>query len=343
MADAERSPSAALKPPPAVEDFLREPKEHDFFAALRRLQAAWKALPPVGTALRPGDTPLRMRQEVSLAFPATSIASGAWNAERGRLTIDVRFAGLLGPNGPMPLHLTEYIIDRRRHADDPTLGAFLDIFHNRIFELFFLAWALNQPTVDHDHTARRRFAFYLSSLVGTATEGLQGRDSLPDNARLYYAGWLSGLARSPDGLASILADFLGVPTEVRSFQGRWLDLPQDSVCRVGASRASGTLGTSIYCGSRVWLAHLCFRIRIGPVGLADYERLLPGGDGFRAIADWVRFYLGDELQWELQLVLRRDDVPPCRLGGGVRLGWTTWGGSPAPGRDVDDLVLTGNS
>ena len=44
--------------------------------------------------------------------------------------------GLLGPNGPLPLHLTEYVRERLRHHADPTFARFLDLFHHR-FALFF--------------------------------------------------------------------------------------------------------------------------------------------------------------------------------------------------------------
>ena len=55
--------------------------------------------------------------------------------------------------------------------------------------------------------------------------------------------------------------------------------------------------------------------------------------------DWVRNYVGFEFDWEVQLVLARDEVPGLRLGREGRLGWTTWlGARPAP-TDADDLVL----
>ena len=41
----------------------------------------------------------------------------------------------------------------------------------------------------------------------------------------------------------------------------------------------------------------------------------------------VRTYAGPELDFDAQLILRRDEVPPCQLaptGVGARLGWNTW-------------------
>jgi len=326
-----------VNPPPELEALLRDAPAHDFFMALRLLQARL-ALPAIGTDLSPGRERLRLGQDPSLGFAPAAISGAYWNAERRRIELKLCFTGLLGPNGPMPLHLTEYVLDRLNHSKDGTLAAFLDLFHHRIYSLLFRAWALNQPTVAIEDTAGQRHLHYLRCLVGLGGGGTTGRDSVPDEARIFYGGWLGGLSRSPAGLGAILSDFLGVPAEVHSFQGMWLELPRDSQCRLGASRATGILGATCFAGERFWVVHLKFRIRIGPLRWREYENLLPCGTAFRQVAAWVRSYLGDELFWEAQLVLRREDVPECRLGSGVCLGWSTWLGRPGAVRDVDDLV-----
>ncbi|MCB1825707.1 MAG: type VI secretion system baseplate subunit TssG, partial [Candidatus Competibacteraceae bacterium] len=43
--------------------------------------------------------------------------------------------------------------------------------------------------------------------------------------------------------------------------------------------------------------------------------------------------------WDVNLILRKEEVPPLRLGEGSQLGWTTWLTSQPPDRDVDDLKL----
>lgn len=322
----------------AIADLVRDPLMHDFFAVLRRLQASMPG-PPLGEALRPSEEWARIAQEPSLAFAPTSISFARWDEDRQRLNLLVRFTGLLGPNGPMPTHLTEYVIDRRRHFDDTALDSFLNVFNHRIFTLFFRAWSLNQPTVDYDREDQRCHEFYLRSLIGLATRTSVERDSVPEAARIFQSGWLSGLTRSPEGLAAVLGDFLGLPVEVQCFRGMWLELPADSRCRLGGSPETASLGPCCIAGERVWLVHLKFRLRIGPLSRKDYENLIPGGLAFRQVKDWIRFYLGDEFYWEMQLILRRSEVPSCQLGSGVHLGWTTWMGEPDAHRDVEDLVI----
>lgn len=338
MANTNRHASNPLVASAAIADLLRDPLIHDFFAVLRRLQASMPG-PAVGEALRPSEEWARVVQEASLSFAPTTISAAKWDESRRRLNLLVRFTGLLGPNGPMPTHLTEYVIDRRRHFDDTALEAFLNVFNHRIFTLFFRAWSLNQPTVDYDRKDQRSHELYLRSLIGLATPALADRDSVPEEARIYQSGWLAGLSRSPEGLAAILGDFLQLPVNVQCFQGMWLDLPADSRCRLGRSPENASLGSCCIAGESVWLVHLKFRLRIGPLHRRDYENLIPGGKAFRQVTDWIRFYLGDEFYWEMQLVLLRPEVPSCRLGSGVRLGWTTWLGEPAADRDVEDLVI----
>ncbi len=337
MANPDRNPPAPVTPPVELAALLRDPAGYDFFVALRWLQARL-AMPAIGTAITPGEERVRFAQDPSLGFAPTAISGADWNEEKARVELKLCFTGLLGPNGPMPIHLTEYVLDRRNHSDDRTLESFLNIFHHRIYSLLFRAWALNQPTVDFEEVAGQRHGHYLRCLVGLGTGGTEQRDSVPDAAQLFYSGWLGGLSRSPGGLGAILSDFLHVPVEVRSFQGLWLELPHDSRCRLGESRTTGVLGTTCVAGERIWVSHLKFRIRLGPLRWSEYESLLPRENAFQQVVEWVRSYLGEELFCEAQLVLRRNDVPECRLGGGARLGWTTWLGRPEPGRDVDDLV-----
>ena len=47
----------------------------------------------------------------------------------------------------------------------------------------------------------------------------------------------------------------------------------------------------------------------GPLGLDDYERLLPGGLSFHRLVPIVRNYAGDALIWDVNLILRADEVP----------------------------------
>jgi type VI secretion system protein ImpH len=252
--------------------------------------------------------------------------------------MELCFLGLLGPNGALPLHLTEFARERLMHAGDATFSRFLDIFNHRFLAFFYRAWAQAQPTASLDRPHEDRYASYVASLVGMGMPGLRGRDAVPDFAKLFYSGVLSRHVRNADGLTAVLAGFFRVPVRIEQFVGHWMTLSARDHTRIGAVAAS--LGRGAMLGSRIWDRQHKFRIRLGPLSLREYESFLPGGSALPRIVAWVRQYLGFEFEWDLALVLARAAVPKARLGAYGRLGWTTWLGRHRPGvADVDDLKL----
>jgi type VI secretion system protein ImpH len=89
----------------------------------------------------------------------------------------------------------------------------------------------------------------------------------------------------------------------------------------------------------VWDCQHKFRVVIGPLSIADYERFLPGGDSLRRLVDWVRNYARDGLDWDVNLQLRQQDVPRLKLGRHVRLGYTSWALGGAAAGDQRQLIL----
>lgn len=316
----------------------KEPESFDFYAALRQLECAFPDKPRIGRSLQPQDDAVRFGQPPSLAFEPSMIAS-VNNSSEGPPRVNVNFLGLLGANGPLPVHLTEYVRDRQRNASDPTLTRFLDLFNHRLISLFYRAWASAQPTVSLDRADDDRFSRYVASLIGFGTPGLQERDQVPDVARYHYAGRLAPQVRNAEGLEAILSDFFQMPVRVQSFKGQWMRLPTDSLCRLQSGPNAERLGMGTVLGSRIWSYQDNFRIQIGPLDFAQLERLLPGGDSLCRLRDWVRSYAGLTLSWDLNLILKREQVPGLRLGRQSRLGWTSWLSSRPPLEDDQQLVL----
>jgi type VI secretion system protein ImpH len=254
----------------------------------------------------------------------------------------VRLFGLLGPNGPLPIHLTEYTRQRLRHSNDPTLSRFLDLLHHRFIALFYRAWAQAQPHVNRDRAGQDRYRTYVGTFVGVAPQALRERDAVPDLARLFHAGTLVRQVRNAEGLAAILTQFFSVAARVEEFVGHWLTLAPADRTRLG--RSSGRLAEAAIAGGRVWDHQSKFRIHLGPLSLRQYESFLPhaadgGASALQEVVDWVRFYLCFELDWDVRLHLRRDEVPPLMLGREGRLGWTSWLGTRPTATDAADLVL----
>jgi type VI secretion system protein ImpH len=311
----------------------------DFFQAVRLLECAYPERPRVGESLRARDDFVRFAQEPELIFHPTTLGKFELGEAGTAPRLVVNFIGLLGANGPLPTHLTEYVRDRARNAGDPAFARFLDVFHHRMVSLFYRAWAQSQPTVGLDRSGRDRFSAYVGMVFGLAEPTLRQRDAVPDFAKLHFAGLLGGPTRPAAGLRLVLSRFFDLPVEIEECVGHWILLPPESVSRLGARDDSCALGMSTLLGGRVWDRQHKFRIVIGPLGMLDYQRFLPGGDSLKRLTDWVRNYLRDGLEWDVNLCLKQKEVPPLKLGRHARLGYTGWLHSgPAP-HDARDLLL----
>ncbi|NLA89773.1 MAG: type VI secretion system baseplate subunit TssG, partial [Alcaligenaceae bacterium] len=105
-----------------------DPYAHSFYQVLRYIDARSTLLKPIGRNNLPKHEPVRMRQEPSMSFAPSNLTKVERQPGRPS-TISILGFGLFGPNGPLPLHITEYAHERMHHHKDRTLSAFADIFH----------------------------------------------------------------------------------------------------------------------------------------------------------------------------------------------------------------------
>jgi type VI secretion system protein ImpH len=327
--------------PSFIEESLQQrPFDFDFFQAVRRLESLRPQSPRVGSAGRPADDVLRFEQHVSLGFAPSTVHAYVPGDGETADRLAVNFFGLLGPNGPLPLSFTEYVYERLHNRGDTTLARFIDLFNHRMLSLFYRAWASAQQTVSHDRPEDDWFARYISSLVGQGEASFQDRDEVSDEMKRYYAGHLACPTRHAEGLEQLLEDYLGNPITIHEFVGQWIDLDMTDRCQLGARmRPPAALGIHTVLGTRIWECQQRFRIRIGPMAFPDYEGLLPGGRRLQKVVAWVQRYIGCELSWELQLVLKAESIPTTCLGRFGSLGWSTWVCSHTPAQDADEFIL----
>lgn len=316
---------------------LEQPHAFDFFEAMRRVECAWPLLPRLGTASRPAEEPVRLGQKPSLEFPPTMLAS-VERLPEGRLKILGYFLGLFGPNGPLPLHLTEYVHDRTTNARDSTLVGFSDVFHHRMLALFYRAWANARPTVHFDRPQDDRFGgVYVAALLGLASPAMRNRDDWPDRAKLYFSGLLAAGTKTRDGLESLLREYLNLPLHVEECVGEWLPVERDEYLRLG-NPATARLGASVL-GERIWSTQHKFRVVIGPADLGSLLQYLPGSPSLARLRAAILNYLGFQYAWDLRFVVQRKRVPGMKLGEFGHLGWTSWAAPPREGTDIGDVII----
>ena len=328
-----------MRDPVEVERLLLERAEKmDFFQLVRLLENAHPHLPRIGASVRARDDAVRFGQDPTLSFQPNAVSHYQAATETAKARLSVSFFGMFGPNGALPLHLTEYARNRARNAADPTMAAFLDVFHHRMVSLFYRARASAEPAISLDRPQGDRFSNYVGAMFGIGAPGLQDRDEVSDFAKLHFAGLMANKKRPASGLVSILRDFFKLPIRIEQFVGHWMQLPADIQTRIGAADAGNRLGVSAVLGRQVWDCQHKFRIVLGPLNYADYCRMLPGGDSMGRLAAWVRNYAGIVLDWDVRLILKKEQVPPLRLGS-MLLGRTTYLSSRPAAKDPDQLLI----
>ena len=337
----------------------------DFFAAVRRLDTLCPESPRTGESLTPADDSIRFGQIPSLAFAPTDLAelrpqrptSSPKPPPPPRMLVN--FFGLLGPNGPMPICFTDYVRNRQVLEEDPTLAEFLDVFHHRMISLFYRAWAQANQAVQFDRSGvndRDRFADYLGSLCGWGSPELRSIGDVEDVAKLHFAGRLLNQSRNVEGLEAILSSYFGFDVAVSEFVGEWVQIPEQHLCRLSSDGRNNVLGdppvdpladadsedraAGAIVGDRTWQRQHRFRIVLGPLSFEHYHRMLPGGASLGRFVSWVRIYVGDELDWDLQLVLSAASVPHTQLGTMGQLGRSIWLNTSDAVADAWDLLLS---
>jgi type VI secretion system protein ImpH len=336
---------------PAVADLLfEEGYRFDFFQAVRVLERLYPQRQPVGHDAAPADEVVRFRSLLSLNFPPSAISKiTPPTDEETPPQMTVAFMGLFGPSGVLPRHYTEMLLERIRHKDY-TLRDFLDMFNHRLLAFFYRAWEKYHFPVAYERTAAKQqgedhFTAHLFDLIGLGTRGLRRRLAVRDEALLFYPGLLAQRPRSASALAGLLRDYFSVPVDVIQFIGAWLPLSQENRSRLGPGSVNNQLGVSTVAGSYVWEQQAKFRLRVGPLTLAEFHRFLPTGSALRPLVQLSRFFAGQEYDFDVQLVLKKTDVPWCCLGGtgeyAPRLGWSAWLKTGEFTADAEDAVFAG--
>jgi type VI secretion system protein ImpH len=327
-----------------VDRLLHEvPQEFRFFQAVRLMQLMFREREPVGRFVSPSKEVARFRSHNSLPFPASEIQDVLWPEPPGVPQVIVNFMGLTGPQGVMPLYYTALIAERLR-AKDASMAAFFDIFNHRMISLFYQAWEKYRFALPYERSEPDRFSHHLMDLVGLGTAWLQNRLAVRDDALLFYTGLLGLHPRSATALRQVLEDYFAVPVAIEQFIGGWYPLDTDTQCELAVDEdTSEQIGIGAVVGDAVWDQQSAVRVRLGPLTLLQYLDFLPSGSAYRPLQALTKFYSGGRMDFEVQLVLKRDEVPSCELGRGddaaPALGWVSWAKSVELGRDPGDTIL----
>jgi type VI secretion system protein ImpH len=321
--------------PQLLERLRAEPWRHGFFALLRRFGAR-QGVAPIGMAMRPSIEPFRLGQRPVLTFAPSEIAGVS--EMHGRLKVRLSGLGMLGPNGPLPIHMTEMARDREEFRRDTTTVDFFDSFHHRFFTVFYRAWASSQAAAGLDRRDNERFSFYVASMTGLDVSEISN-DILSPHARIAASAHTVREARNPDALCQTLSHYFSVPVAIEENIFHWITLASADCGRFGIPGQNAVMGQGAIMGSVAPDRQGRFRIVVGPLDLESYLSFTPLGKNLPALVEWVRCFVSHEYEWELKLLVRHDCAPPARMGGEHRLGWSAWLGHSPAGQPVTGMCF----
>jgi type VI secretion system protein ImpH len=206
--------------------------------------------------------------------------------------------------------------------------------------MFFRAWEKYRFPVSYER-GNDDFTEFLFDFIGLGTLGLRGRMSLEDESLLPYCGLIAQKPHSVSSLEQMLSDYFNVPARAHQFTGQWLDLDDESITRLGT--ANSGLGRSTVLGTRIWDDQSKFRVRFGPLRFTEFQAFLPNGTAYNPMKSIIRFMVGEELDFDAQLILKAKEVPGTILTTRARrrpmLGWTSFLKTKPFKKDDEQVVL----
>jgi type VI secretion system protein ImpH len=316
-----------------VQCLLDEPYRFQFFQAVR-LVVQWLGEHGVAPERALIDH-LRFDNSLLLGFSPSQIeglkakGDGAINTHAAlvqalleqqmvQVRITPSFMGFLGGNGALPVHYTERFAAYQLIEKDEAPRAFLDMFSNRALALFYEAWRIYR--FEHAiNDGKDTLLPLLLTLAGfQAGADANNSDGVSDETIALYAGVMQQRPMSSVVLGRVLSSHFSVPIEIEEAVGYWSPLEPQEQCSLGGMNA--TLGDNMILGQSSWRPDLGARLRIGPLNRADFERFLPNAPASTALTKMLSLFGDQTITYEIQLILRAQEVRQICLGVPIGLG-----------------------
>ena len=327
---------------PDLKALQADAKSMDFFELLRQLESSGKRFGQGGGASR---DPARLGQPIRMSFAASDVVEVTPGANSAPPNVTVNVVGLFGPEGPMPLHLTKWMLDRasnRWFAGGDTNAtsdtAFLDfgnVLQHRMIAFYWRAWADMRPDVQYSHGTGGSVGAMVRALAGVGLDTEDASAHEEAGAKLRHATSLFQRVHNPRRMVEYLASELGQPVELIEFVGVWNDIPSHLQSRLG--RTGVQLGTDAVVGARFFERQSRAEVRIGPLPFDEYVAFFDDPERGEVLHRALRFVASEGMSFDVRLVLRAEDVPAPELDR-LRLGQVGWLGS-GQGTDRSDMVI----
>jgi type VI secretion system protein ImpH len=320
------SQRVVVVPGSTLDRMLRHGYFFDFFQAVWLLEKFLRGGKTPGEGSDPAEERINIRPHSGLVFPSTDVRKiELIDEDPQRARVTVTFGGLYGIDSPLPV----YFYDSIATEAEPTrpLRDFLDIFNSRLYSLFYRTWKKRRPALEFQTPGTDKASQRFLCLAGVGTKKALAQARVPFMRLAAHAGRLSCRVRNSEGLRDFLqAFFKEVRVRIQENVPRWVPIANRArMAKGGVNRP--VLGSTATIGEKIRDVSGKFRVVLGPLTLSQYTSFLPGADGAAILSSLVEVYAPDSLAYDVELLLRRDEIPPARLGDRtVKVGLTAWAG-----------------
>jgi len=289
-------------------------KEHSlcFFQSVRLLlRSSLNSIKP-GQAGPISKEVLLFKANPSLAFPVRDVEEIEIDKKSKKnipsISMTVNFLGLYGPSSPIPDHYTEEILFGDKV--DSCSRLFLDIFNHRYISFFYRAWEKYRYSLQFKTDATDQMSQWMLSFIGLHNQELKQYSNL-DWQRLIP---LTGLLSMRNGSAWVLRQVISIYfslSVVSIEENIEIQTAIDDLQLNKLGCKNTRLDMDISLGDTIKNCAGKFRVCIGQLSLADYQSFLAGGKNEKALRELVLLTIGDPLEFETVLTLRKDEQPDC--------------------------------
>ncbi|SEE06071.1 type VI secretion system baseplate subunit TssG [Pseudomonas kilonensis] len=267
---------------------------------------------------------LEFQANPSLGFPASDIDRVEFFEEHGqvRARLSMNLISLVGAGSPLPAFYGEQALGEE--DGNPTRD-FLDVFHHRLQRLMLPIWRKYRYCASFQSGAKDPFSEQLFALIGLGGDDIRKASQLNWKRLLPYLGLLSLRAHSAALIEAVLRYyFKHAELNLEQCIERRVEILGEQRNRLGS--ANSLLSQDLVLGEQVRDRSGKFRIHISELDWQRFHEFLPIGIGYQPLCSLVRFTLRDPLEYDIRLVLRRQDIRELCIGEQniCRLGWTSW-------------------
>ncbi len=287
---------------------------YQFFQLVSLLEKVNPKSAPIAEGYDPSAEVVRFNGNFNLGFPAGDIQQ-ITPGEKGENPVQatINFLGLGGAFGPLPMPYNQLILERYYQKDRAILQ-FMNNFVHRLISLFYRVKKHFRPAVDGTSVETESYSRRAFSILGLHNKTLKNKMSIPDRSIMGFSSvFLSG-SRSLNGLETLLKGYFTAKIRIEPFCGSWENIEERLWTTIGFSGINNVLGKSFLLGTRAWLDQSRFTVHVGPLDRPKFMDFLPSGTAYTQACDLIKFYAGDEFDFNLSLELIQEEVPGTRLG-----------------------------